>query len=244
VGAVYDFSGRTAIVTGAGRGIGAALAGRFAEAGAAVVAVDREDAELEDAARAIGAIAVGTDVSKTADVERAVSTALRRTGRVDVLVNNAGILYEEMLWRVADEDWDSVLATRLGATFRFTRACVPHFRARSFGRVINMTSFTGVHGNAGYAPHAAAQAGVIGFTKAAAKELAPYGVTVNAIAPNAEAGLFESMPSDERSAVQARVPLGRFAQPWEVSAAASFLASEEATYVTGVVLAVDGGLSM
>ncbi|ADB52428.1 SDR family oxidoreductase [Conexibacter woesei] len=239
----YDFAGRTAIVTGAGRGIGLALARRFADAGADVFAVDVDEAALEDA-RAVGAVPVVADVARTDAVADAVELAVRRTGRVDVLVNNAGILRDRMLWKLTDEEWDAVLAVHLGATFRFTRACVPHFRAGGGGRVINVTSYTGLHGNVGQSAYAAAKAGIIGFTKTAAKELAAFGVTVNAISPNAETRMIESMPDEARRGIEALIPLRRFAQPAEITAAVAFLASDDAGYVTGTVLPVDGGLSM
>ena len=128
--------------------------------------------------------------------------------------------------------------------FSFTRACVPHFRTQKRGRVINISSYTGLHGNIGQAAYAAAKAGVIGFTKSAAKELAHFGVTVNAIVPNARTRMVESIPEPERLQLQRLIPLGRFGEPHEMAAAAAFLASDEAAYITGVVLPVDGGLSM
>jgi len=185
------------------------------------------------------------DVSRTEDVERVVAAAVGRTGRVDVLVNNAGILRDKVLWKLTDEDWDAVLGVHLGGTFRFTRACVPHFRSQGAGgRVINVTSYTGLHGNAGQANYAAAKAGIVGFTKTAAKELARFGVTVNAISPNAETRMVQSIPPEKLREIAALIPLGRFADPDEICAAVLFLASEEAGYVTGAVVPVDGGISM
>jgi 3-oxoacyl-[acyl-carrier protein] reductase len=240
----FDFIDRTVVVTGAARGIGLALATSFAGAGADVVAVDRDGDDLAGAAEAIGAIPIAADVASTRDVQRLVAASIARTGRVDVVVNNAGILRDKVLWKLDDEDWDAVLDVHLGGTFRLTRACVPHFREQGYGRVINVTSYTGLHGNVGQAAYAAAKAGIIGFTKSAAKELARFGVTVNAISPNAETRMIDSIPDVKRSELQAQIPLGRFAQPSEIAAAVSFLASEEAGYVTGVVLPVDGGISM
>jgi len=137
-----------------------------------------------------------------------------------------------------------VLAVHAGGTFRFTRACVPHFRAQEYGRVVNVTSYTGLRGNPGQSNYAMAKAGIIGFTKTVAKELARFGVTVNAISPNAETRMVESIPPDKRAELTSAIPLGRFAAPREMAAAVAFLASEEAGYLTGVVLPVDGGMSM
>lgn len=239
-----DFSGRTVIVTGAARGIGHAFAGAFACAGADVFAVDRDEDVLAAATGEIDATPVPADVAITSDVERVVATVVERTGRVDVLVNNAGILRDKVLWKLSDDDWDAVLAVHLGGTFRFTRACVPHFRKRGSGRVINVTSFTGLHGNPGQAAYAAAKAGIIGFTKTAAKELARFGVTVNAISPNAETRMITSIPPERRIELEELIPLGRFAEPTEIASAVMFLASDGASYITGTVLPVDGGLAM
>jgi len=242
--ATFDFTGRTIIVTGAARGIGRALASCFTRAGGTVVAVDYDEDVLVPSAQEIGAIAVAADVSSTADVEHVLAVALEQTGRVDCLVNNAGILRDKVLWKLDDEDWEAVLGVHLGGTFRFTRACVPHFRERNYGRVINVTSYTGLHGNPGQAAYAAAKAGVIGFTKTAAKELARFGVTVNAISPNAETRMIASVPDEKRAELEALIPLGRFAHPDEIAASVAFLASEEAGYITGAILPVDGGIAM
>jgi 3-oxoacyl-[acyl-carrier protein] reductase len=135
------------------------------------------------------------------------------------------------------------MAVHLGGTFRFTRACVPYFRAQRNGRVVNVTSYSGLHGNVGQANYASAKAGIIGFTKTAAKELARFGVTVNAISPNAETRMIASIPEDRRRASEQLIPMGRYADPSEISAAVAFLASDEAGYVTGTVLPVDGGIA-
>ncbi|MFC6236983.1 SDR family oxidoreductase [Longivirga aurantiaca] len=240
----YDFTGRTVIVTGAAQGIGAEMAAFFARAGADVVAVDLDAERLGDVAARAGARMVVGDVSATSTADAAVTAALEATGRVDVLVNNAGILRDNVVWKITDDDWDLVLGVHAGGTFRMTRACTPVFRAQGSGRIVNVTSYTGLHGNVGQANYATAKAGIIGFTKTAAKELARFGVTVNAISPNAATRMVESIPEERRREIELQAPLGRFGEPSEMCAAVGFLASDEAAYITGVVLPVDGGLSM
>jgi 3-oxoacyl-[acyl-carrier protein] reductase len=240
----FDFTGRTVIVTGAGKGIGRSLAEAFAGAGADVVLVGRTGDVLEEAATAMGATPVIADVAKTEDAERVVAEAMARTGRIDVLVNNAGFLRDSVLWKMDDDAWNDVLDVHLGGTFRLIRACAPHFRAQKYGRIINMTSYSGLHGNLGQANYSAAKAGIIGLTKTAAKELGRSGVTVNAVLPFADTGMTASIPEDRKAALVASVPLGRVAAAEEMAAAVAFLASAEAGYVTGNVVNVDGGISM
>jgi 3-oxoacyl-[acyl-carrier protein] reductase len=240
----YDFEGRTVIVTGAGRGIGLAISKRFAEAGADVCMVDVDADVLRQAADEAGGTAAPADVTDTAEVERVVSEAVARTGRVDALFNNAGLLRDRVCWKLDDEDWAAVVDVSLGGTFRFTRACVPHFRAAGYGRIVNVTSYTGLHGNVGQSAYAAAKAGVIGFTKTTAKELGRFGVTVNAISPNAHTRMIDSIPEEGQRALEQSVPLGRIGDPDDMAAAVMFLASAEAGYITGAVLPVDGGIAM
>jgi 3-oxoacyl-[acyl-carrier protein] reductase len=240
----FDFDGRVVIITGAARGIGLAMSRFFASCGASVVMVDYDAEALSPAAAELEALPVAADVSSTGQVEAAVGAGLAAFGRVDVLVNNAGVLRDGMLWKLTDDDWDAVLATHSGGTFRFTRACVPHFREQRRGRVINVTSYTGLRGNVGQANYAMAKAGIIGFTKTAAKELARFGITVNAISPNAETRMVASVPPAKRAELASQIPLGRFADPAEICPAVGFLASDEAGYITGTVLPVDGGISI
>ncbi|MCX5093955.1 SDR family oxidoreductase [Streptomyces sp. NBC_00365] len=240
----FDFTGQSVIVTGGARGIGLELGRFFTDSGADVFLIDYDGEEVTKAAAEVGARAVPGDVSSTEDIDRAVEQVIAETGRIDVVVNNAGILRDKVLWKLTDDDWESVLAIHAGGTFRLTRACVPHFRARGYGRVVNVTSYTGLHGNTGQANYATAKAGIIGFTKTAAKELARFGVTVNAISPNAETRMVASIPEDKKAELASGIPLGRFGDASEMCAAVGFLASHEAGYVTGVVLPVDGGISI
>jgi 3-oxoacyl-[acyl-carrier protein] reductase len=238
----YDFTGKSVIITGAARGIGLALARHFADAKATVFMVDFDQDQLDTAAREVGAIGIPADVGETASVENVVSAIVAETGRVDVLVNNAGILRDRVLWKLTDDDWNQVVNVHAGGTFRFSRACVPHFRNQQYGRIINVTSYTGLRGNRGQANYAAAKAGIVGFTKTAAKELAAFGVTVNAISPSAATRMTASIPQERIAEVTG--PIARLADPTEIADAVAFLASEEAGYITGVVLPVDGGISI
>jgi 3-oxoacyl-[acyl-carrier protein] reductase len=199
---------------------------------------------LEEAATEMGGTAVVADVAKTEDAERVVADTIARTGRIDVLVNNAGFLRDSVLWKMDDDAWNDVLDVHLGGTFRMIRACAPHFRSQKYGRIVNLTSYTGLHGNLGQANYAAAKAGIIGLTKTAAKELGRSGVTANAVLPFADTGMTASIPDDRKAALVASVPLGRVAAAEEMAAAVAFLASAEAGYVTGTVIQVDGGISM
>lgn len=240
----FDFTGRTVIVTGAARGVGQAIGEHFLRAGASVYLVDADADAVEAAAAAMGAVGLAADVADTAQVNAVVERIVAQTGRVDVLVNNAGILRDGVLWKMTDEDYESVMNVHAGGTFRFTRAVVPHLRRQGAGRIINVTSYTGLHGNVGQSNYAMAKAGIIGFTKTAAKELARFEITVNAISPNARTRMTESVPPAKLAELTSAIPMGRFADAWEMSAAVAFLASDEAAYITGVVLPVDGGLAL
>jgi 3-oxoacyl-[acyl-carrier protein] reductase len=244
--ASFDFTGRTVVVTGGARGIGLALSRFFADAGAAICVADVNEKAMADVA--IGpladAITLVVDVSDAASVAAGLEYIVEKTGRLDVVVNNAGILRDRVVWKLSDEDWQAVLGVHLTGTFNMTRAAVPVMREQQYGRIVNVTSYTGLHGNVGQANYAAAKAGIIGFTRTTAKELAGFGITVNAISPNAETDMVASIPPDRLAELQASIPMRRFADPAEVAPAVGFLASEQAGYITGVVLPVDGGLSI
>jgi 3-oxoacyl-[acyl-carrier protein] reductase len=244
--ASFDFTGRTVIVTGGARGIGLALSRFFAEAGAAICVADVNEAAMAEIATGslADAMTIVVDVSDAASVAAGVEYVVQKTGRLDVVVNNAGILRDRVVWKLTDEDWQAVLGVHLTGTFNMTRAAVPVMREQHYGRIVNVTSYTGLHGNVGQANYAAAKAGIIGFTRTTAKELAGFGITVNAISPNAETDMVASIPPDRLAELQASIPMRRFADPVEMAPAVGFLASEQAGYITGVVLPVDGGMSI
>jgi 3-oxoacyl-[acyl-carrier protein] reductase len=241
----FDFTGRTVLVTGGARGIGRALSEFFAASGATVAIADVDATGLAEVTSEIsGTIPLEIDVSEPDSVTAGVSDVVERTGRLDIVVNNAGILRDRVVWKLTDADWHAVLGVHLTGTFNMTRAAIPTMREQGYGRIVNVTSYTGLHGNVGQANYAAAKAGIIGFTRTTAKELARFGITVNAISPNAETNMVASIPEDRLEELRAEIPMGRFSAPSEAGPAVGFLASEEAGYITGVVLPVDGGLSI
>ena len=239
-----------AVVTGAGRGIGRAIALKFAAQGADIVAVDLKTdfvQETVDEVRKLGrkAWAVAANVAEAASVEAAVEQILKETGRVDILVNNAGITKDGLLMRMSEADWDAVLDINLKGTFLFTKAFSRAFVKQRSGRIINIASVIGLIGNAGQCNYAASKAGVIGFTKSVARELASRGVTANAIAPGfIETKMTEALGPEARAGLLKQIPLASLGQPEDVAAAALFFASPAARYITGQVLAVDGGMVM
>jgi 3-oxoacyl-[acyl-carrier protein] reductase len=246
---MFDLSGRVALVTGASRGIGRAIATRLAEQGATVLAAARGDHARHAAEELVRsghkAEPVTLDVTDAVAVERLPGEVVARHGRLDILVSNAGIARDQLLIRMKREDWDSVIATNLTATFLLAQAAIRPMLKQRGGRIIAVSSVVGQTGNAGQVNYAASKAGLIGFAKALAREVASRGITVNVIAP----GLIDTEMTraiNERTQVDwsAQVPLGRLGTGDDVAAAACFLASDEASYITGHVLAVNGGMYM
>lgn len=245
-----DLSNRVAIVTGSARGIGQAIALKLAEVGANVVVNDIGEAKpLETVAAEIRAmnrqsLAVLADVSSAADAARLVETAASIYGKVDILVNNAGITRDQLVLRMSEEDWDTVLNVDLKSAFLCTRAVLRHMIKQRWGRIISIASITGEIGNPGQANYASAKAGIIGFTRSIAKEVASRGITANAIAPGAiDTKMTQQLDENQRQEFLKRIPLGYFGSPRDVAEAVAFLASEEARYITGQVLNVDGGMA-
>lgn len=242
---------KTALVTGASRGIGRAAALELAKAGAKVAvnfAGNRTAAEeVVSMIEATGgqAMLVQADVGNAADVEAMIKAVVERFGRIDILVNNAGITRDNLIMRMKEEDWDAVIHTNLKGIFNCTKAVSKLMMKQRYGRIINMASVVGVMGNAGQANYAAAKAGVIGFTKSMAKELASRNITVNAVAPGyISTDMTANLPEQARLELQSQIPLQRLGNPEDVAAAVLFLVSPGADYITGQTLHVDGGMVM
>ena len=238
-------SGKVALITGGARGIGRATAQAFAAEGARVIVADVDAEASEATARALGggAIGLGIDVADPQSVKSVVATALSRAERIDVLVNNAGITRDASLLKTSDEAWDAVIAVNLSGTFYMTREVSPHMVARGSGAIINASSIVGIYGNFGQSNYVATKAGVIGMTRVWARELGRKGVRVNAIAPGFIAtDMTAKMPEDVLDGMKKRTPLGRLGAPEDVARAYVFLASDEASFINGQVLGVDGGL--
>jgi 3-oxoacyl-[acyl-carrier protein] reductase len=246
-----DFTGKVAIVTGSGRGIGKAIAMKLVENGATLVINDVGDsapaeqtvAEIKNLNRQ--AMAIMADVSSSTDVSKMMETAIAAYGKVDILINNAGITRDQLTMKMTDEEWDKVLAIDLKSVFLCTRAVLrPMLKQRS-GRIISMSSVVGIIGNAGQANYAAAKAGIIGFTKTIAKEVASRGITVNAVAPGfIDTPMTQVLPEERKQALMNNIPLGYLGTPRDIAETVAFLASEEARYITGQVISVDGGISL
>ena len=242
-----DFANKTVVVTGSARGIGRVIAEQFARLNANVVISDLDEETMERAVGKIGGTTVGfkADVTKAADIDRLFEKTVERFGRVDIVVNNAGITRDSVMIRMAEKDWDMVLDINLKGAFLVTKAAARIMMKQRYGRIVNISSVVGLKGNAGQANYAASKAGLIGLTKSSAKELASRGVTVNAVAPGFIATeMTEALPEAAKQQFLERMFLKRPGSPQDVAAAVLFLASDEASYITGQVLAVDGGLSM
>jgi 3-oxoacyl-[acyl-carrier protein] reductase len=246
-----DLTDRVALVTGAGRGIGRAIAATLAGAGAQVVVNYQQNATAaEETVAAITAAggtaqAVQADVSQGVEVERLFKTTLETYGQLDILVNNAGTTRDMLLLRMKEEDFDAILQTNLRSVYLCTRAALRPMSKRRGGRIINISSVVGLMGNAGQANYAASKAGIIGFTKSTAREMASRGITVNAVAPGfIETELTNVMSDEIRKNLLGTIPLGRFGQSQEVAGLVCFLASDAAAYITGQTLTIDGGMVM
>src|SRR4051812_14717296 len=246
---MIDLAGRVALVTGASRGIGRAIATRLAAQGATVIAAARG----ENAAATVEAIAAAggkaelasVDVGDTAAIDALVSRSLTRHGRIDILVNNAGIARDQLMLRMKRDDWDQVIATNLTAAFALTQAVLKPMIRQKGGRIVCISSVVGQSGNAGQANYAASKAGLIGFAKAVAQEVASRNITVNVVAPGLiETDMTRAITGNAREDWPAKIPLKRLGTPDDIAAAVCFLASDEAAYITGQVLAVNGGMYM
>lgn len=244
-----QFEGRTAIITGSSRGIGKAIAEKLGKLGANIVLNATSEAVLETAKEleAMGikvATAIG-DIRKTEDVKALINTAVEKFGGIDILINNAGITRDKPMALMSEDDWDVVLDINLKGSFLCTKAAAKLMLKKRYGRIVNISSVAGAYGNAGQANYSASKGGLIGLTKTTAKEFAPRGITCNAVTPGLiESNMTEILPDDLKQKYLDKIALGRFGTPEDVANVVAFLASDEAGYVTGQVIDIDGGLVM
>jgi 3-oxoacyl-[acyl-carrier protein] reductase len=246
-----EFKDKVAIVTGASRGIGRAIALEFGSLGARVVVNYNSSAEAADevveAIRAHGsdAVAIQADVSDFDQAKDLIQKGIEHFGELHILVNNAGITRDGLIMTMSEDDWDAVATTNLKSTFNCSKAAIRHMMRKRYGRIINIASISGMMGNAGQTNYSASKAGQLGFTKALAREVASRNITVNAVAPGfIETDIWDTVPEDIQTGLMDVIPLGRIGTPEEVAKAVAFLASEEAAYITGHTLTVDGGMAM
>ena len=244
---MFDLTGKTALVTGASGGIGGAIARALHGAGATVGLSGTREAPLQDLAADLGerAHVLPCNLSDRAEVDGLIKTATEAMGGVDILVNNAGITRDNLFMRMGDDDWDSVLEVNLTSTMRLSKSAIrPMMKAR-WGRIVNITSVVGATGNAGQANYAAAKAGMVGLSKSLAQEVATRGITVNCVAPGFIAtAMTDKLDDDQKAAINGQIPAARMGTPEEIAAAVLYLASDEAGYVTGTTLHVNGGMAM
>jgi 3-oxoacyl-[acyl-carrier protein] reductase len=245
-----SLDGRVALITGAGRGIGKAVAQTLAAAGARVALLSRTEANAQAVAHAIEAagghaLAFGGDVADPSTVDTVIEQTLKHWERLDIVVNNAGITRDTLLLRMKDEDWDAVLQTNLKGAFVCSRAALKPMTRQRWGRIVNISSVVGLTGNAGQANYAASKAALIAFTKSVALEMGSRGITCNAVAPGLiETDMTQAMPQQARDYALQRIPVGRFGTPEDIAYGVLFLCSEYAAYITGQVFVIDGGLTV
>jgi 3-oxoacyl-[acyl-carrier protein] reductase len=240
---------RVALITGSGRGIGKAIALRLAREGATIVINDLKkefttQASEEITALGVPVLAVPADVSSSESVNAMIEAVMAEYGRLDILINNAGIAQDQILMRMTDEQWDRVIAIDLKSVFLCTRAAIKHMMKAKYGRILSLASVVGIMGNPGQSNYAAAKAGIIGFTRSMAREVGSRGITVNALAPGfIETDMTAQLSGKQREELAARIPLGYLGTPEDVANACAFLASDDARYISGHVITVDGGMT-
>jgi 3-oxoacyl-[acyl-carrier protein] reductase len=245
-----EFEGRVSVITGASQGIGATIALSLAQDGAETVLVDIQEEKLNEVVAKIeslggNAAAYCADVSRFDQITEAVETILERHKKIDHLINNAGITRDNLLLRMKEEDWDAVMAVNLKGVFNFSKAVLRQMVSNRYGRIVNISSVVGLMGNVGQSNYSASKAGVIGFTKSLAREVAPRGITVNAVAPGyITTAMTESLPESITKMFVDLIPMKRFGSPEEVAQAVKFLLSDNSSYITGQVLGVNGGMFM